>query len=194
MIKEITENLYKFSFKAFSSNCYLLYHSGKKIMIDTGSHAAREELLNDFNNKNLNFDDTDIVLLTHLHWDHSDNISLFKRAKIYASFTEIEDFQNKSLFGSQGKFDEIDKVKILPLSSLKIKNIEVIETPGHTRGSVAFYLPKEKILFSGDTIFDKDAYSIGRTDLPESIPKYIESSIKKLLSLDFKILCPGHDV
>ena len=67
----------------------------------------------------------------------------------------------------------------------------VLETPGHTAGSVCYYIPSEQILFSGDTLF---AGSLGRTDLPTGDQKEIVSSIReKLLPLpeETKVF-PGH--
>jgi len=51
-------------------------------------------------------------------------------------------------------------------------------------------MPKEKILFSGDTIFHRG--TIGRTDLPTSLPKEMDKSLKKLAKYKYDILCPGH--
>lgn len=174
MIKLINKNIIQFSFKNFGSNVYLL--KKEKILIDTSSKANRAELADDLGKLDVRPADVKKVLLTHGHWDHAGNIDGFPKAKIYAPMQEIRHFGLKNT---------------LPLSALRIKDIEIIETPGHTRGSVAYYMPKEKILFSGDTIFDTQGM-IGRTDLPESAPEKMNASVKKLLSLDFKILCPGH--
>ena len=57
-------------------------------------------------------------------------------------------------------------------------------------GSVCYYIPEEKILFSGDTLF-KDA--MGRSDFVTSDPSLIKSSLAKLGALpDDVILYPGH--
>lgn len=64
-------------------------------------------------------------------------------------------------------------------------------TPGHTAGSVCYYLPEEKVLFSGDTLF---AESLGRTDLPTgSMSAIVHSIAEKLLVLPEDIMVyPGH--
>lgn len=56
------------------------------------------------------------------------------------------------------------------------KTIEVIYTPGHTKGSVCFHM--DNILFSGDTLF---SHSVGRTDLPTGSFQELENSIKTRL-------------
>lgn len=70
-------------------------------------------------------------------------------------------------------------------------NFEIIETPGHTQGSVSVWIPQENKLVAGDTLF-RD--SIGRTDLPGGNTRQILSSIKtRLLPLpDDAVVVPGH--
>ncbi len=69
--------------------------------------------------------------------------------------------------------------------------IEVLDTPGHTPGSISLWIPAEKKLLSGDTLF-RD--SIGRTDLPGGNGRQILASIReKLLPLpDETLVIPGH--
>ncbi|NOY08793.1 MAG: MBL fold metallo-hydrolase [Spirochaetes bacterium] len=70
-------------------------------------------------------------------------------------------------------------------------NLTVIETPGHTRGSICLFGESEHILFSGDTIFFE---GIGRADLPGGDEQTLINSIKeKILVLpgDTRIF-PGH--
>ena len=66
---------------------------------------------------------------------------------------------------------------------IHVGNIEfrVIHTPGHTCGGISLYSEKEKLLFSGDTMFRG---SWGRTDLPtSSFEDIIDSITKKLMVL-----------
>ncbi len=68
--------------------------------------------------------------------------------------------------------------------------VRVIHTPFHTAGSVCYYLPKEGVLFSGDTLFH---LGVGRMDLPGAKPKLFESSLRKLLALPEETkVYPGH--
>jgi glyoxylase-like metal-dependent hydrolase (beta-lactamase superfamily II) len=68
-------------------------------------------------------------------------------------------------------------------------DLQVIPTPGHSKGSVALYWRAEKALFSGDVIF-RDG--LGRTDLPGGNGGNLKKSIKELESLDAEWLLPGH--
>ena len=77
--------------------------------------------------------------------------------------------------------------------SLRVGNIvsNVIQTPGHTEGSICLFFPKEKKLIAGDTLF---AGSIGRTDLPGgSYEKIMRSLHSRVLALpDDTQVVPGH--
>jgi len=69
--------------------------------------------------------------------------------------------------------------------------LQVIHTPGHTRGSVSFYQRDAGLLFSGDTLFQG---SIGRTDLPGGdYEQEMQSILTRLLALpDETRVLPGH--
>jgi glyoxylase-like metal-dependent hydrolase (beta-lactamase superfamily II) len=70
-------------------------------------------------------------------------------------------------------------------------DFKVIETPGHTAGSVCYYVESEDVLISGDTLFEG---ALGRTDLPTgSSRQIVESILYKLLVLpDDTLVYPGH--
>ncbi|MGE5570530.1 MAG: MBL fold metallo-hydrolase [Rhodospirillales bacterium] len=70
-------------------------------------------------------------------------------------------------------------------------NLEVLHTPGHTPGSISLWIPAEKKLLAGDTLF-RD--SIGRTDLPGGDGRLILRSIRdKYFPLpEETIVIPGH--
>lgn len=66
----------------------------------------------------------------------------------------------------------------------------VIHTPGHTPGSICIYNQKEKILFTGDTLF---YHAVGRSDLPYSDSQKMTESFEKLFLLPKETtVYPGH--
>ena len=66
----------------------------------------------------------------------------------------------------------------------------ILSTPGHTPGSVCFYFPEDKVLFSGDTLFQM---GYGRTDLPGGDIQQLWRSLDLLLALPPEtVVYPGH--
>lgn len=166
MIHHITSNIWQLFFKDFGS-CVYLIKLPKPILIDTSSKENTQELTQNLETLGVFPDDVRAIMLTHNHWDHIGNISLFNNATIY-SFTNLKKLQ------------------------ADFPQFKVIETPGHSRDSIC--LLYGDVLFSGDTIFDKNHTCIGRTDLPESHPEEMQTSLNKLKNLKYRILCPGHIV
>ena len=71
-------------------------------------------------------------------------------------------------------------------------SIQMLHTPGHTKGSCCYYIKEEGILFSGDTLF---CGSVGRTDFPGGSTAEIVRSLHKLLEAlpEETDVYPGHD-
>jgi glyoxylase-like metal-dependent hydrolase (beta-lactamase superfamily II) len=170
MIQQIKDNLWQLSFKEFGSCVYVINLKDKKIIIDTSSLINRKELSQDLRELKINPSKIDIVILTHNHYDHMENIGLFPNTKIYGS---KEDFKEKN---------------ITNINELNIKEFKIIKTPGHTKGGICILY--KGILFSGDTIFG-GGY-VGRTDLPGGSYQELKKSIEKLKKAKYEILCPGH--
>ena len=89
--------------------------------------------------------------------------------------------------GNLNIFKNAKIIKSDDLSELP-KELKPIKTPGHTKDSICFLY--KDILFSGDTIFHEGGR--GRTDLNGGDENQIQESIKKLKTLRYNILCPGH--
>ena len=71
-----------------------------------------------------------------------------------------------------------------------MSTFQVLETPGHTPGSICLYWPEDKVLISGDTLFQM---GYGRTDLPGGNYGQLIDSLEHLFTLpsDTKVY-PGH--
>ena len=69
-------------------------------------------------------------------------------------------------------------------------NVTALHTPGHTEGSTCFYFERERVLFSGDVLFQG---STGRWDLPGGDREQMERSLERVMTLpqDTKVY-PGH--
>ncbi len=121
------------------------------------------------------------ILITHKHSDHVDGIAALKAA--YSPEVIGPDYEKDSIPGLTMTVREGDKVKVGPFEA------DVYLTPGHTKGHIVFHLPKEKLLFSGDTMF---ALGCGR--LFEDTPAAMWHSLLKLRALpdDTTVYC-GHE-
>ena len=77
-----------------------------------------------------------------------------------------------------------------PLRFLADVDLVALHTPGHTEGSTCFYMPTEKVLFSGDVLFQGN---VGRVDLPGADPRAMEASLARVAALppDTRVY-PGH--
>jgi len=184
-VEKIKNNIWKIK---VDSNVYFLDFD-EKILIDTGTRPCRN-ILQQFLRPLVDFDTISKVFFTHLHYDHIGNFDLFKNAEFFASEQEIKDLK-------ENPEDTILDKEIINKFNVELKPIKdghglkVIPTPGHTRGSICLWYEKEKILFSGDTLFFRK--KVGRVDLPNSSPKELNDSLITLLKYNFKLLCPGHE-
>jgi glyoxylase-like metal-dependent hydrolase (beta-lactamase superfamily II) len=179
--EKIVDKVYKI--KA-DSNLYFLDFD-EKMVIDTGSDSNKDIVKRELG-KLVELKEIKKIIFTHLHYDHIGNYDLFPNAKFFASLSEIEDFK-KDPVGTTVSEEKVDvDLKLLG----KMMEFEIVDTPGHTRGSICLFFLKEKILFSGDTLFYK---GFGRIDLPTSVPEEMKGSLDKLKKLEYKVLCPGHE-
>ena len=180
----------------YGVNCYLLMNpsNGKALVVDPGGDA--EKIL-----KQLSADGFEpaAILLTHGHGDHilgvRDLKALVPGLPVYAGEGEramLEDPQANRFLGVKdylvGDVNYLeDRSKIEPAGF----SVTVYFTPGHSPGSVCYYVPEEKILFSGDTMFHG---SYGRTDLPGGSDEQMRESLIFLAEHfedDVRVL-PGH--
>ncbi len=141
------------------------------------------------------------IVITHAHIDHIGGAAKLKAATgnppVYMNRNDQELYDHLDVqagwlgMDTPGK-TEIDlEAKEGETLALGEASFHVIETPGHTQGSISLWIPEENKLIAGDTLF-RD--SIGRTDLPGGDGRQILRSIhSKLLILpEDATVIPGH--
>lgn len=132
------------------------------------------------------------VVMTHGHFDHALgalDLKLIYHLPVYVSSKDkfILDRQEetaKYFLKTELQIPNLIKIDkdLEEITEINFgeSRLEVIKTPGHTPGSVCLYSSKQKLLFSGDTLF-KD--SRGRTDFKYGSTKKIYESLRKLMEL-----------
>jgi glyoxylase-like metal-dependent hydrolase (beta-lactamase superfamily II) len=188
---EIAPGLHAFiwrSTRANNANTYLIAGKEKKILIDPGHLQLFDHVQSGLAGLKLRLDQIDAVLITHAHVDHMEAAGLFRKPTLWAMSREAIDFL-KEFSGWASRGEQADF--FLAEGDLKIGDItlKVIATPGHSPGSVCFYWPDCRALFTGDVIFNQ---GIGRVDLPGGSGKLLKQSIQRLSTMDVDILLPGH--
>jgi len=172
------------------ANSYLLLDE-KISLIDVGGDS---EFLVRALRRYVNPKDVEYVFLTHSHFDHAMAVVDFKRwfgCKVVMHELEFDLLKRGyTLFGYRFYVEPDVLVKdgdVFDLGELKLR---VIHTPGHTVGSVCYYEPSRRWLFSGDTVFK---YGFGRYDLPSGNANELLKSLESLSGLEVSNLYPGHE-
>ena len=150
-------------------------HTDTVAIIDPSEFSQCDEKINQKYKK------LDFILNTHHHFDHvGGNVELKKK---YGS----------KILGFEKDKKRIPGVDILLKDNQDFKignlNFKTLFIPGHTSGHIAFYFEKEKVVFTGDTLF-----SLGCGRVFEGTYQQMFSSLNKIKSLpgDTKIYC-GHE-
>lgn len=181
------------------TNCFLVYDESKStVLIDPGYDAKK--IINCINKLNVK---VEYIVITHAHGDHIgalEEVQKYTNAKV---IVHKNDF--KALISEEENYNYELGVKKQNLSNNDIISVEggynfnvgsmqfeIIDTPGHTYGSVCIYEKNSNNLFTGDTIF---AECYGRCDLFSGNFEYMVNSIKLLFERfdDNVKIYPGHD-
>ncbi len=140
------------------------------------------------------------IVATHGHFDHImavGEIQLTTKQPLYLSQKDqfLADRLNKTAEYFLG-YDPVvlppDSYADLSAGTVQIGSFEfqVIETPGHTPGSVSLWFPSESVVFVGDLIF---AQGVGRTDFSYASSEDLIRSIRTILKLpEETTIYPGH--
>lgn len=178
-------------------NTYIFRRDGsdRALIVDPGDEA--EKLLGAIDALGVRLDG---ILLTHTHFDHVGAVAPVAKAtgaEVWVPeiekpvLADIMSFVPWPGFGPYESWDAEHTLAGGERLELADFEIDVIFTPGHSPGHVTFSIPDEKVVFSGDVLFQG---SVGRTDLPGGDWPTLLESIRALVDTldEDTTVYPGH--
>ena len=192
---QVLDNIHAFIWQDVTrNNCntYLI-DGAQKIIIDPGHRQLLGHVEQGLLDIGLTLQQIDLVIITHGHPDHMEAAQVFEKPTLIAmSHVETEYYQKMAEhYPIATALDSYRPDFFLQEGNLKIgeESFQIILTPGHSPGSICLYWPDNKVLITGDVVFNQ---GIGRTDLPGGSGKLLKESIMKLTALEVEYLLPGH--
>lgn len=194
-ISLITEPWY-----AEHANLYLVKGSFATLLIDVG--LGIENLSTWLHTQEF---DPDFVTITHAHYDHCGGLHHFPAQHIVITPQQAKNIQQKELWAldylSPKDFDEDGEEVVLKFKTtvphtqisqqsfdLGDRKLEIIPLPGHTDDSTILYDRTQRLLFTGDTLYNGTPYYSMKNS---SISDFI-TSLEYIQRLDFTTVFPGH--
>lgn len=174
------------------TNCYILCDEAAKVcaVIDPGDEPKRiEDMIASSGCTPI------MILLTHGHFDHCTGVAglleTWPELPVYIHRGDVTDGSGGDLLfhrlgeKNQRYYKEGDKLTVGGLT------LDVLETPGHSTGSVCLLVEGQGVLFAGDTLFRG---SCGRCDFPGGDYRAMLKSLARLGALEGQYtVYPGHD-
>ncbi len=214
----LVDNIYAYLWNGRGNNCHSYLFSdvlrGKRphLLIDPGhvvneqSEKCLERLTSSMLRDEINPEAIGLIINTHSHPDHCEaNRALAQMNSgndgdqaliaIERAEDEYRRAVGEQLSRMMGITLEFEPDFYLQEGELNLGrgdeklNLQIIHAPGHSPGSICIYSPENKVLITGDVIFNG---SVGRTDLPGGDSRTLKQSIEKLAKLDVEYLLPGH--
>lgn len=212
--EQVVPDIYRI--KASRSNIYLI--AGKTLaLVDAGMPGDGAEVIKAIDALGRDPKEVSHILITHGHIDHVGSLAFLKKAtgaRVAAGAGDIDFIQGKkkpwrmAREGFSGKlfkiilfFAETFVFTYEPTAIDQVCSggevidynggITVIATPGHSSGSISYYLPDKHILFTGDALSGEPHAKLppreGCADYQQAL-----ASVKKIASLQLNICCFGH--
>ena len=187
-------------FSLGSTNTVLIRDEGKNIVFDPGilqlgRYGALQKRLGEFD---LTPDDIDMVINSHCHYDHIEANYLFKGKPLIIHEKELEYIDRLYWPEFSAAFLGIMDKKVVKGDYQVTKNVKVVETVGHTPGSISALVDTDEGLVAliGDAAIVKE--DLLELRAPSVVTKNIEAevainSLRKIRDLNPVLVVPGHD-
>ena len=195
-LKLLKPNVYQFESRGQGCHVYLIIGEDLNVLIDTG-------IITKFNSFNylltteigFKIEDINLVINTHEHFDHISSNPYFHCLIASHRWSAAKIHHTDELI-TKGKKWNVDLTNLRVHMWLEDRNVfdlgnvllKIVETPGHTSGSICIYEPDKKFIFTGDTLFKGAITNIYESG---SISEQIDS-LRILSTLRIKTVYPGH--
>lgn len=176
------------------TNCYIVEDAGEVLVIDPGDDLTR--IIAQLKGRPVKE-----IVATHFHFDHISALSGLERETGALAAMSAVDAERIDGISHMGEHD-IDRGFGAPYIDRYLSEgdevtvgteiLKIIETPGHSSGSLCLYCADAKVLFAGDTLFAGGRY--GRTDFPDGSDEAMIRTLRtKFVGIpdDVRVYC-GH--
>ena len=166
-----------------SVSAYVLARAGEATIVDTGNPGSEDDIGAGLAAVDLDWSDVGQVIVTHLHPDHQGSLpgvlNLAPEATAYAGAADIPQISSPRPLIAVGDGDTVF-------------DLEIIDTPGHTPGSISVFDAVGGLLVAGDALNGRDGGVIGANPRFTEDVALADESIRKLAQLTFDTVVFGH--
>lgn len=187
------------------STVTLLRGGGRTILLDVGAFGVRRELLKQLQDQDVKPEEVTDVVLTHAHYDHAVNFTLFKNATVWIGDEELAWAARQppgfnplpELYVRE--LSTAERVRRIGTSDKFLPGFEEIAAPGHTPGHLIFYLTANQnpVLFTGDAAKNRAELLSGEVDATGDAAQSrqtLETIWRYWRAEPDTVLIPGHDL
>lgn len=203
-----------FQVRALGSRVTVLMGRDRALLIDAGMKGSEGLILTGLDELGTSVDNLAGVIITHYHPDHAGGV----RELVYERDIPVMAHRLDSRFlkGAEDQPNPFQRRLMARLAAPLMERVnapttpidteledgdiipfdfpvQIVHTPGHTPGSIAVFLPDQKVVIVGDAL----QYRLGRKLTPPAAavtqdPEQAMESLRKLVRLDFHTICFSH--
>ena len=173
-----------------------------RILVDTGHTGRRPELDASLRQRGLSRDSIDVLVCTHAHWDHIENLDMFPRAAIVMHPDERRYVRrpHRNDYGCPDWIEAVvsryeDRIRVAEEGTRLLPGVEVVAAPGHSAGTIALAVATGDgiAVIAGDSIQNATVARERRNALVFWNEQQANETVGKLLAIG-DIIYPGHDL
>ncbi|MGC9112724.1 MBL fold metallo-hydrolase [Acidilobus sp.] len=203
VVLQVTSKVYRVPVEETNGNIYFYVQGDGLIIIDAGIPGKDGLVLESIRSLGFSPSQVKAIVLTHYHLDHSGSANAIRSAtgaKIYVHRDDAPILEGlvPPQLPKEAPREAVEAYRwfkpVRPDAILndgdEVHGLRVIHAPGHTPGSIALYDGEH--LFAGDNLNFRDGKVQGPPPLFTADMQRARESVRRLLSLDFRVLLPGH--